>query len=143
VLDVRDERVDEGGLDAESHPLRRALDRTAQLVLAHRADEDVVGGEQPRQLGIRGAAPVVVRTQRQHDDAAAAADQLCDEGAALTFVAARHESLLELVDGDDGVPAFAECGDSRAQLAHRVLAGPDDDLRPPLASRQHAVRERG
>ena len=72
ALDVGDERVDELGLDAQPRALGRALDRAPQLVAAHRADEHVVGGEQRRQLGIGGAAAVVVGAQRDHDDVAPA-----------------------------------------------------------------------
>ena len=46
--DVGDQRVDELRLDAQAGAPRRQLDRAPQLVAAHRADEHVVGAEQPR-----------------------------------------------------------------------------------------------
>ena len=86
--------------------LRRQLDRPPQLVAPHRPDEDVVGGEQPRQLGVGGAAPVEVGADRQEHDRAPARvaggrDERVDERVALLLVAARSEQLLELVDGED------------------------------------------
>ena len=73
ALDVGQQRLDELGLDAQADALRRALDRAAQLVARHRADEHVVGAEQARQLGIGGAAAVEVGAHGEHDDAAAVA----------------------------------------------------------------------
>ena len=46
ALDVGHQRVGQLGLDAQAGALRRALDRAAQLVAAHRADEHVIRGEQ-------------------------------------------------------------------------------------------------
>ncbi len=60
VPDVGDQGVDEVGLDVEGRALRRELDRAAQLVAAHRADEQVVGVEQRRQLGVGRTAAVEV-----------------------------------------------------------------------------------
>ena len=60
ALDVGDQRVDQLALDPQAGPARRQLDRTAQLLAEHRADEHVAGAQEPRQLRVGGAATVVV-----------------------------------------------------------------------------------
>ena len=45
ALDVGDESVDELGLHPQAGTARRQLDRAAQLAMAHRPDQDVVGAE--------------------------------------------------------------------------------------------------
>jgi hypothetical protein len=105
ILDVGDQPVDEGRLDLQRCAARRQLDGTAQLVAAQRAHEDVVGAEQPGQLGIGGAAAVEVGAdcdehQRAQVRIACRAEQGVHEGRALGLVVAGGEELLELVDGD-------------------------------------------
>ena len=70
VLDVVHERLDELGLHDEADALRRAHDRAPELDVLHGSDQHVILGEQARQLGIRGAAPVEVGAERHHDDGA-------------------------------------------------------------------------
>ena len=88
VLDVREERVDELGLDAGGRRVvpgssiaRRSSSRS------HRSDEHVVGPEQLRQRRIGGAAPVEVGPDREHDEppprAAGRAHERVDERRAL------------------------------------------------------------
>ena len=71
AFDVAQQRLDELGLDDQPDPLRRALDRSAQLVTRHRADEHIVGAEQVGQLGVGAAAPVEIGADGEHDDGAA------------------------------------------------------------------------
>jgi hypothetical protein len=139
VLDVAHQRLDEVGLDVQADPLRRADDHLAQLHVPHRADQHMVRGEQAREVRICRAAPVEVGADRHDDDAALVA--LCDphqlrhEAAALLLVAADGERLLELVHREDDAAARIEAGGRATQLARRVLAGPDQHLRPCFAAR--------
>jgi len=105
-------------------PTRSAgtLDRLAQLVAAHRPDQHVVGRQNARQLGVGGAAPVVVRPQREHQDGASVAlvrraHELGDESPALFLASAGREGLLELVDGQQDATVAADAGRRAAELA--------------------------
>ena len=114
MLDVAHQRVGELGLDVQAHLLGGPHDRTAELDVAHGADEHVVGGEQVRELRIGRAAPVVVGADREHHDVAvgtaAQVRELPDEARALALVAAEGERLLELVDGDHAPAVAVEPG---------------------------------
>jgi hypothetical protein len=57
ALAVGEQPLDESGLEPEAGAPRGQLDRLAQLVARHRAHEDVVGGQEGRELGIRATAP--------------------------------------------------------------------------------------
>ena len=69
---VREQRVDELGLDLQAGALGGQLDRSAELVAPHRADEQLVVAEQRRQLGVLGAAAVEVGAHGEHDGRVAA-----------------------------------------------------------------------
>ena len=147
ALDVGEQRIDELRLDLQPGAPRGQLDRAAQLVAAHRADEHVAGAEQPRQLRVGGAVPVEVGADRdQHERAAAriasARDQRVGERRALALVAAGREELLELVDGDDQPALGAPRRCASLERSQRVLAGPQQGDRPALAAGQHAGRQR-
>ena len=127
ALDVGDQRVDELGLDAQAGAAGGQLDRAAQLVAAHRPDEHVVGAEQPRQLGVAGAAAVEVGAHGdQHERAAAgsraAASSASTNAARSRLVAAGGEELLELVDGDQP-RGHRRPPRSPLERAQRMLAG--------------------
>ena len=78
-------RSDELGLDAQPGALRRQLDRAAQLLVLHRADEDVVGAQQRAELRVGRAVAVEVGAHGEHDG-----------GRARTVVAGSGERLDEL-----------------------------------------------
>ena len=148
VLDVRDQGVRELGLEVQAGALGRLLDRPTVLVGLHRPDEHVVGPEQPRQLRVRGAAPVEVRPHREHDEALVVAsargpDQRVDECRTLGLVTAGGEHLLELVDHQHDVRLGGPVAAGAAQLAHRMLSGSEEHLRPLVAARQDARGQRG
>ena len=110
------------------------------------ADEHVVGAEQARQLGVRGAAAVEVGAHGQHHDAVFIArdtHEAGDELGPLRLVRAGGEQLLELVDREDTAPFPSEPAGCAAKLAQRPLARPDQRLRPAVAPRQDAAREGG
>ena len=127
---------------------RRALDRAPQLVAPHRADEHVVRGEQPRQLGVRRAAPVVVRADREHDDAAIVPSRATRTSSAMN--AARSASSRQAVKVSSNWSTASttrrsavDVGD-RAAAARAAGARPaDEHLRPVLAAGQHAARQGG
>jgi hypothetical protein len=99
-----------------------------------------------RELRVGGAARVEVGAQGEHDQRAARAGdahERGDERGALVLVAAGGERLLELVDRHHRAALLAERGQHAVQLGHRVRAGPDQGLRPPVAARQHLAREGG
>jgi hypothetical protein len=97
--DASYERRDQLRLDPEARRAGRQLDRPAQLVAAHRPDQDLVGADQGRELGVLGAAPVEVGADRQHDHQALVGiagtlDQRIEERVALGLVATGDEGLL-------------------------------------------------
>ena len=75
ALAVREQPVRESGLESQSGVPRGQLDRAPQLVVVHRADEDVVGGQQRSKLRICGAATVEVRAHGEDDGGSALADR--------------------------------------------------------------------
>ena len=144
ALAVREQPVRESGLESQSGVPRGQLDRAPQLVVVHRADEDVVGGQQRSELRICGAATVEVRAHSEDDGGSALADrtdQRGDERHALVLVPAGGEQLLELVDDEHG--AAVAVRSRTAKLAHRVLAGTDQRAHPGIAAGQRAAGERG
>ena len=108
----------------------------------------MVGAQQPRQLGIRGAASVEVgahgdQHQRTPARVARARDERVDERRALGLLAAGGEDLLELVDRDHEPAARRHLGRRLLERAQRVFTGAQQRDRPALAARQHAGGERG
>ena len=81
AFDVGDHRVLQVGVDAQSHAFGRLGDRATHLVARHRPDDHVVGADEARQPGVRGAAGIEVGPQRQHDHRAPPR-VLCAAGAA-------------------------------------------------------------
>src|SRR5690242_14408955 len=84
------------------------LDRAPQLVALHRTDEDLVAGEEPRQLGICRAAAIEVGANGEHDSGTAVtvlmqSHERAGEGGALGRVVTEREGLLELVHGHERV----------------------------------------
>jgi hypothetical protein len=147
-LDVGDQRVHQVRLDAQAGALGRQLDRAAQLVAAHRADEDVVGAQQARQLGVGVAAAVEVGAHgNEHERPPArvtrGGDERVDERRSLALVAAGREDLLELVHGDDQSAARGGVGGRLLERAQRVLARTQQRERPALAAGQHTGGECG
>ena len=123
VLNVGDQGVDELGVNQQPCAPSRQLDCPAQLLTAHRPDEDVVGAEQPRQRRIARAATIEVGPDHEHDDALVLASRDgVDERMALVLVATGGEDLLELVDDEHRVLPRAELGLRVAQRAQRMLA---------------------
>ena len=130
AFNIRQQRVDELGLDLQADPLRGSLDRALQLVARHRPDEHVVGTEQARELGVGGTTPVEVGAHGDHNHAcalriASGAHQLRDELAPFPFLLAGGENLFELVDGQHDAPTATELTARGAKLAHRVLTRTD------------------
>ena len=130
VEHVGHQGVGERGLDAQPGALGRTLDRPPQLVAAHRADEHLVGPDQPGEPLVRGALPVEVGAHGEHD-LAVVLHQRVQERRPLGGVVADREDLLELVDHEQV-----------GGLDARVGAGADDPHRPALRARQRATRER-
>ena len=148
TLDVGEQCVDELRLDAQAGASGRELDCAPQLVAAHRADQDLVGAEQARELREAGAVAVEVGAhgdehERAPTGVARARHERVDERRALRVVAAGGERLLELVDRDDPALARGQLGGGALERRERVRAGADQRLRPALAAGQDAVDERG
>ena len=146
ALDVGQQRLDELGLDGQADALRRPLDRAPQLLARHRADEHVVGAEQPRELRVGGAAAVEVGAHGEHDDRRRRA-------AARTSAAtnsARSASSRQAVNSSSNWSTASTRCHSRAsrRVARRssrsgCSPGRITRLGPVLAARQHAAGERG
>jgi hypothetical protein len=147
ALDVRDQRVDEFGIDSQTPTAGRQLDRATKLVPAHRPDEHAVCAEQARELRIGRTATVVVGPQRdEHERSPAllarACDERVDERRPLGLVATRSEDLLELVDREDQ-PLLLGCGATRAlDRLERTLPRAQQRDAPALAPRQRAAAQR-
>ena len=147
ALDVGDQRVDQLALDQQAGPAGRQLDRTAQLLPQHRADEHVAGAQQPRQLRVGGAATVEVGAHGDDHQRAPAhvshrGHERVDERRALRLVAAGREHLLELVDRHDQPAVVGRRGERLLERAQRMLPGTQHGERPRLAPGQHARGER-
>ncbi len=146
TLDVVDQRVRQVGLDLQAGVTSRQLDRAAQLVAAHRPDGRLVGAEQPPQLRIGGAAAVEVRADgHEHDRSPARvarrSHQRVHERRTLALVAAGHEGLLELVDGEHQPPFGGRRGGRVVQRPQRMLARAQQRDRPGLAAGQDALAQ--
>ncbi len=134
-----DQRIRERRLDAQAGTACRFLDRTAQLVASHRADEHLVGAHEAGELVVARAAAVEVGAHRQYQRSAPVAvaselDQRVDEAAALPLVAAGRERLLELVDDQDDALASV--------LRVHPLLAPRADARPGASPRGASARSR-
>ena len=66
VGDLADHRLGQARLQLQPGPAGGQLDRPAQLVGVHGADQDVVGGQQAGQAGVGGAVAVVVGPHGDH-----------------------------------------------------------------------------
>ena len=149
--DVADQRRDESRLDTQAGPAAGQLDRPAQLVAAHRPDQDLVGAHQRREIGVLGAARIEVAADREHDHqplvgVAGALDQRVEERGALGLVATGDEGLLELVDQEHqalaGLEPVERVGDPRRgvlapRLRHRPGEGPRELGQRALARAHH------
>ena len=115
---------------------------------AHRADQDLVGAEQARELREAGAVAVEVGAHGdEHERApmcvACAGDERVDERRPFRAAVAGGERLFELVDRDDRAVACGQLGGGVLERRQRMRAGPDQRLRPALAAGQDAVGQRG
>ena len=165
--DVTDQRRDQPRLDPEPRPPGGKLDRPAQLVAAHRPDQELVGADQGRELGVLGAARVEVAADREHDHqplvgVTGTLDQCVEERLALRLVAAGDEGLLELIDREHQPLAVGQpverVGDPRRralvsrlghrpgegprELGQRARAGAHHGAPPVLGAWDDAVRQR-
>ena len=141
--DVGDQGMGQRRLDEEARPLRRELDRAAQLARLHRADEHLVLGKECRQARVVGEPAVEVGANREHDHRVPAG--LCGEPvekrSPLRLVAAVREDLLELVDREHEPPVRDSGRKSPVQLLKRTLPGANHGLGPGLAVRECARRQ--
>ena len=84
-------------LHSQARPARRKLDRPAELLLAHRADQDLVRTEEIRQLGELEAPSQEVGTDTQDRAEPLAVGRRVrdgrDEGGAEVLVVARGKHL--------------------------------------------------
>ena len=93
-------------LDLQPGARRGQLDRSAQLVAAHRADQDLAGASSSREPRVGGAAAVEVRAERQRRRRFAdhgrdgRSTSSVDEGGPLVLVVQAVKTLLELVDDE-------------------------------------------
>jgi hypothetical protein len=143
ALEVAQQRLDQRGLGVEAGARGGRLDRPLEGVAARRADEQLVGGDELREPGMRRTAVVEVGPDGQNRHYAAAAvaaesDERVEEALALALVRAGRERLLELVDDqhDGAVRRHA------LELRRRVLARPHQDPGPAGAAGKRAGGER-
>ena len=145
---VAEQDLDEAGLQLEPGGTGGAGDGLDEFRVAHRVDHELVVLHGFEQFGISEAAAVEVGSHAQHDQGGTRPVAQCgDEVAALGFVGAEREDLLELVHHDDQpgaarpqrrpqrappVPAAHAVG----QLGH-VGA---EELRRPFAQRADGIR---
>ncbi len=98
--DLAEHDVDEPGLEPQPGEARRLGHRAAQLVLAHRAEQDLVGGDRLREPRMRAQLAVEVGA---HPDRhrPRVREQRVDEALPRVGVVAERVQLLELVDDDE------------------------------------------
>jgi hypothetical protein len=100
--DLVDHGLGQPRLQLQPGPTGGQLDRPAQLAGVHRADQDVVGGQEAGQGGVGGAVAVVVGPHRDHHGhrvvGLGGLDQGGQESGPLVLVVADGEGLFELID---------------------------------------------
>jgi hypothetical protein len=104
--DLVDHGLGQAWLQPQPGPAGGQLDRAAQLVGVHRADQQVVGGKEAGQGGVGGAVAVVVGPHRHHHGqlpvgGLSGLGQGGQEPGPLILVAADGEGLFELVDDQE------------------------------------------
>ena len=113
--DVAQDQLDQAGLEAQSGEARRLDDRSLELGVAHRTQEDLVASDGPSELCVAGELAVHVSAYGDHDGRAER-EQTIDERVAACAVVTQREELLELVDDDQlvgGVRARRAAGSRR------------------------------
>ena len=143
VLDVGDQRLGELGLDPQPDPVRRALDGTAQLVARMAPTSTWCAARSRRAPGRPRSARSSPRGSPGRRSAPRARPRTARRRTrALGLVAARRERLLELIDHQQRAAVRSDPARGGRELARRMLAGPDHDLRPglrcPAAPRRRA-----
>ncbi len=120
---VGDQRLRQRRLDAKADSLGRVLDDGCDLGARERADEHLVGAQQPGKGGIGSTPAVVVGAQRDDDlEARMLQREEIDEGAPLGLVAGGIEDLLELVDHDHEAPAGTQVRQRAIERCRRIVA---------------------
>ena len=89
--------------------MRRLHHRPLELVVGHRAEQELVGGDRARELGMGAEAPVDVGPEPDHHRTAG------DSSASMNVsppvgVVAQGEELLELIDDDELARVVAGVG---------------------------------
>ena len=108
--------VDQAVLDGQTDPTGRFGHRSAQLGVAHGADQQLAAGHQGGQLRVGGAGADVVGPNRQHGGdgklrISGGADNELGQPPGGLGIAAGGEDLLELIYYQHQAPArFAQCG---------------------------------
>nr|WP_319118024.1 hypothetical protein [Streptomyces caniscabiei] len=135
VDDLVDDRGGERPLHVQTDGRGGAGDRLAQLVPAHRPDQQIGPGDRIGQLTVVRAVAVEVATDRDHHTQPAlripGGEQQFEEPVPFGPVAAEGEHFLELIDDDPGVPVTVP-GNERLLVR----------LRGPLARREHTHHRR-
>jgi hypothetical protein len=145
VEHIDDEGLGERRLDPQADPARGLDDGPAELVASHRADQHLVGPDQPREPVMGRAAPVEIGAHGNHHLYAPVAvfvkrHERVHEGGPLTLVTADREQLLELVD--DEHRSLAALRQHPLQLRQGMAAGAHQRLGPTFGAGQHPARER-
>jgi len=112
------------GLEPEFRPAGGALDRMPHLVGPHRTEENLLGGNEPRQPFMRGAVSVEIRAQGDHD-LTLVLEEAVEELPPCRVVVAKGESLFELIDDEQLRIAIKD----RIQRSRGIEAGSDQGRR--------------
>jgi hypothetical protein len=133
VGDLVDHGVGKARLQPQPGPAGGQLDRAAQLLGAHRADQNVVGSQQAGQAGIGGAVAVVVGPHGNHHGCVPVSrlgslGQGGEEGDPLGLVPAGGEDLLELIH--DQQQAHVSGGRPERRLTSTLARHESDRVSP-------------
>ena len=127
--DVAHDDVDEAGLELQAREPRRLGNRAPQVVLGHRAEQDLVARHRARERGMRTQLAIDVGAHTDNDGPRVVEERV-DVHVPDVDIAAQREELLELVDHHERVglrPEGCRSVPRRRQLGRRAsaqLAGP-------------------
>jgi hypothetical protein len=122
--DIAQRQFDEAGLQTQPSQPRGFAHCPLQLVVAHRAEQDLVVRHRLGELGVGRELSVQIGAHTDRDRSADC-EQRVDERAPRVRVVAQREELLELVDDDEPVGRIVEVERRRgARCEERRMSQP-------------------
>ena len=137
--DVAQDQLHEAGLEPQAREPCRLRDRARELVVGHRAEQHLVGGDRGGEVGVRAEAPVDVGPQADRD-APAPRQQGVDEGGATGGVVAQRRTAPRTGRRPAASPAGRARRARRRRPASRRTASSIPAIRPARAAATRPAR---